>query len=88
MISQDIKTKLFQFKRIHKNQIATKKSLLPPQLENKIKRRALKHISEPKLKALINDIIQSIDTYQSHREKPHKGLSAFKETLKKDTQLS
>ena len=85
MRRQDIRSKLFQFKRIHKNQIATKKSLLPPHLDSKIKRKELRRMSDPDLKQLVKQIIKPINAFQIDRDKPHKGLDQFKKALQEDT---
>lgn len=81
MITQNIKQTLHQFKRIHKSQIAPKGALLNPELDAKMKRRHLKQATPQELKRIVKALLSSIDDYQKHRDRPHQGLNAFKQTL-------
>lgn len=81
MIRQEIHHALYQFKRIHKNQIAPKDPLLPQDIQDAIKRRNLNAMSNRELIQLLNKIINTITLYQKNRHSPHSGVEAFKQTL-------
>ncbi len=81
MIRQEIQNTLYQFKRVHKKQIAPKMPLLSPEMEEHIKRKNLKKMTNTELRSLLKNIIKQIDHYQQSRVKPHAGLLKFKDSL-------
>ena len=81
MIRQEIHNTLYQFKRVHKKQIAPKMPLLSPEMEENIKRKNLKKMTDRELKRLLKALIKEIDLYQNNRDKPHAGLLKFKDSL-------
>lgn len=81
MIIRDIKNTLFQFKRVHKSQLASKHPILPPNLNAQIKRKTLKNMQPQELKKLVAEILSSIQNYQKSREKPHQGLERFQKDI-------
>lgn len=81
MVIQKIKQTLFQFKRVHKNQIAPHQPVLSEKTESLIKRKALKLMTEKEIRKLVKEILTSIDSYQHNRKKPHQGLTKFKNEL-------
>ena len=81
MIRQEVQNTLYQFKRVHKKQIAPKSALLSPELDEQIKRKNLKKMSDNELKRLLKTLLKEIDSYQQNRDKPHAGLLKFKDLL-------
>lgn len=81
MIRQEIHNILFQFKRVHKKQIAHKEPLLSPELEDSIKRKVLNRMSDKELKILLSKLIKAIDGFQKDREKPHFGIAKFRDSI-------
>ncbi|MEC7030869.1 MAG: hypothetical protein VXW87_04320 [Pseudomonadota bacterium] len=81
MFRQEAQNTLNLFKRVHKKQIATKEPLLTPEIEERIKRKNLKSMTDADLKKLLKTLIKKIDVYQKNRIRPHAGLLKFKDSL-------
>lgn len=81
MQEQQIKSLLFQFKRVHKRQIEPHHPVLSLETQSLIKRKVLKSMDKKEIKTLAQQILQSIDIFQKKRDKPHQGLVKFKQVL-------
>ena len=81
MITQEVKNTLYQFKRVHTNQIKPHIQVLPPELESQIKRKNLRLLSDKEVQKLAHRVLKTINQFQKNRSKPHTGLIQFSDTL-------